>query len=142
MYDLSAYIAARERAVFEENKRFNSERDILLSVAPDCWKELKRQFTEECVKLSSRSHAHQFECVEPDEDGFGIDRVRSGTRRIFTMHLNRIVPRIEYEIIGSKIPNRILGFCLDGTRAYLCEGRSGVVMPEFVMGILMQLTKR
>ena len=123
---------------FQESERFNSERAILLRLAPDCWNELKATFREECAKLSGRSHDFKLECDEPDDDTLFINRiVGHGVINDLTFSFDRVGPRIMYHIARSEQPMKVLDFMLCGPRVFL----SGTVIPRLVQELMVQITR-
>ena len=138
MYDrVISSILAREKMAFEENERFNSQREILLRLAPDCWNELKATFREECAKLSAHSLVFKFECDEPDDDTLFVNRiVGHGVINDLTFSFDRVVPRIMYHIARSKQPTKVLEFVLCGPRVFL----SGTVVPRLVQELMVLIT--
>jgi len=130
--------------MFEENERFNANPDIVLRVAPDCWKELKAGFTEECKRVTSQSSVHDFMCSEPDDDTFCIERMvdHSGIREL-TFKFDRIVPQVIYEFNRCGGPRPIpVDFGLLGTRAFLRRGQSGLPIPELVAEVMLRIVRR
>ena len=123
--------------VFQENERFNSEREILLRLAPDCWNELKATFRGECANLTAHSLVFKFECDEPDDDTLFVNRiVGHGVINELTFSFDRAAPRIMYHIASSKQPTKVLDFMLCGPRVFL----SGTVIPRLVQELMVQIT--
>ena len=139
MYDrVIPLISASEQMVFQENERFNSEREILLRLAPDCWNELKATFSEECAKVSAHSLVFKFECDEPDDDTLFVNRiVVHGVINELTLSFDRAVPRIMYHIARSKEPTKVLDFMLCGPRVFLL----GTVILRLVQELMVQITR-
>jgi len=135
-------ILAMEEARFEENKRVNSEREILLALVPDKSEELKRAFKEECSAISEKSHLKQFECEEPGPTIFYVNRVIDGNAVValaFTLDL--AVPRILIEDHWNEREKSALGFAVSGSNVLFANRRSGVVLPELVVRLMMQITR-
>jgi hypothetical protein len=131
-----------ERERYEENKQFNSEREILLSLAPDLWDEVKEAFRAECAKISAASHRVQFECEEPNSATFYINRVINGNAVVaLEFRFNPTVPIIACEDRWNRRPASSIGFAVSGSRVFLANGRSGIVLPQLVFNLLMQITR-
>jgi hypothetical protein len=135
-------VLAMEREMHEDNKRFNAEREILLSLAPDLWNEAKDVFKAECAKLSVASHRFQFECEEPDSATFYVNRVINGKAVVaLEFGFNATVPMIICKDRWSQRPASRIDFVLSGNRAFLANGRSGIVLPNLVSRLMMQVTR-
>ncbi len=140
--DVANRIITRESFRYEENKRVNSEREILLALVPDKWEELKRAFKKECSAISEKSHLKQFECEEPGPNLFYVNRVIDGNAVValaFTLDL--AVPRILIEDHWNEREKSTLGFAVSGTNIFFANRGSGVVLPELVVKLMMQITR-
>jgi hypothetical protein len=133
-------ILEMEAARYEEDKRLNSEREILLALAPDRWTELKEAFRAECERLTARSHRLQFECEEPDAQTFRINRM-VGNFAVpavdFTFDLR--VPRIVYEVHWGRKSSGSIGFLVTGSNVLFANGTSGVILRDFLANLMIRI---
>src|ERR1039457_6852590 len=92
------HIVAQESAQFEENKRFNTEREIMDSLAPRKWCELKQSFGETAAQITRASRTFEFECEEPDTDTFHVNRIVRGIAiQAITFTFDRHLPAIYFD---------------------------------------------
>jgi hypothetical protein len=131
-----------EAARMEENKRFNTEREIMEALAPERWAEMKAAFRKECANISKRSAEFTFECDEPTATILFINRIVRGlVMRIMTLRYDPPVPRIIFSIEGSRPRNGSVDFLVRGSSVFFANGTSGVILPEFVVDCLMDIMK-
>jgi len=142
MGDLASQVSAMETARFEENKRLNAEREILQTLAPDRWKEMKTAFRDECAAISERSHRFTFECADLTPWLFSISNVIHGqAMRLATLRFDLAVPRIAFETHGHRPHSGSVDFLVRGSSVFFANGESGVILPEFVVNLLMHVMK-
>jgi len=142
MGNLASQVSAMEAARFEENKRLNAEREILLALAPDRWKEMKAAFREECAAISERSHRFTFECGEPTPWLLTISNVVHGSAmRLATLRFDLAVPRIVFETHGHRPQSGSVDFLVRGSSVFFANGTSGVILSEFILNLLMHVMK-
>jgi hypothetical protein len=135
-------ILLMEQARNEENKRLNSEREILLALAPDLWDELKEAFKAECAKLSRATQRLQFECDEPDAQTFHINRMVGDVAiRAMEFTFDPRVPRVVFEIHWGKKTKGSIGFLVVGSHVLFANGTSGVVLSDFVLDSMLRITR-
>ena len=135
-------ILAMEEARLEESKRMNAERDILLALAPDKWRELKVAFRSECEKITAQSRLLQFECEEPDTQTFRISRMVGSVSVLaleFTFDIR--VPRIVYEVHWGKRFSDSIGFVVTGSNVLFVKGSSGVILRDLLADLMMRITR-
>jgi hypothetical protein len=141
-FGVAERILAMETAREEENKRFNSEREILLALAPDRWKELKDAFTSECDCLSQRSRRLQFECEELNSTSFRINRFYGEVRvPAVDFVFEPRVPRIVFQIHLGKQNRGSLDFCVAGSTVLFANGTSGVILAQFLTNVMFRITR-
>jgi len=120
----------------------NAEREIMQAIAPDRWEEMKAAFRKECASISQRSHRFTFECADPMPWLFTISNVIHGqAERLITLRFDLAVPRIVFETHGHRPQSGSIGFLVRGSSVFLTNGMSGVILPEFVVNLLMDITK-
>ncbi len=143
MSDFTTHITTREEMILEENKRFNSERQILLTLAPEKWEELKNAFTGECERVSLRSHCMQIECDEPDEYLFQVNRIVSGGHGIaaLTFRFDPTIPRIVWQDLWNKKLKMTIDLPLVGSNVFFANGKSGIVLSQFVCQRMIDITR-
>jgi hypothetical protein len=142
MGDLASQVSAMEAARFEENKRLNAEREILQSLAPEKWGEMKAAFRKDCASVGERSHRFSFECSEPTPWLFTISNVIYGSAmRLATLRFDSAVPRIVFETHGHRPQSGSVDFLVRGSTVFFANGESGVILPEFVVNLLMHVMK-
>jgi hypothetical protein len=142
--DAISYILAREQARLEETKRMNDEREILLALLPDTWKEFTEPFRDGCARLNQLSPTIELECSDPDERTFLVSRIHAGNgipalefvldprvpRIVITDHWNDPAEsRIDLILVGRKI-----AFVRGGSR-------SGIIVPDLAGRLLKQITR-
>jgi hypothetical protein len=126
----------------EENVRLNADRERLLILAPEKWEELKAEFRRECAAISAQSHRTRIEYDEPDDCTFRVNRqlLASGHFVVaLILQFDRIIPRIVCKDFKNVRLPQSLDFTIEGNNVFLLEGRSGIVIPEFVVQHIMRI---
>lgn len=142
MSDTANRVLAIEAAQLEETKRFNAEREIMVTLAPEKFIEMKDAFSRDFASVSERSHKWNFECDEPDTTTFHVSRIVNGlAMRVFTLHLEPSVPRIVFDIHGLRSKHGSVDFLLCGKNLVFANGTSGVILPEFVSNVIMHIMR-
>jgi hypothetical protein len=136
-------LSAIEAARLEENKRFNTERQIMEELAPEKWMEMKKAFREECAPISECSHRFDFQCDDPTPTAFHVSRIINGLAvRVVTLRFDRAVPRIVFDTHDSHPIHGTVEFLVCGSSLVFANGQSGIVLTEFVVNTLMHVTRR
>jgi hypothetical protein len=131
-----------EEARLEENKRFDTERQILERLAPEKWAEMKEVFRHECARVSERSHRSNFECDDPTPKTFYVSRIINGLAlEVLTLRFDSSVPRIVFDIRGVRPKHGSVDFLVCGSALVFANGKSGVALPEFVLDTLMHIMR-
>jgi len=140
--DAISYILARENARLEETKRMNTEREILLALLTDAWKEFRQPFRHGCARLSESSPTIELECSDSDEQTFLISRVVA----------EKSIPALEF-VLDSRVPRILvtdhwndrtessIDLILIGRKVVFARGRSGLILPQMVRELLKQITR-
>jgi hypothetical protein len=142
MSDLVQWIRTREQMAHEENVRLNADRERLLVLAPEKWEELKAEFRRECAVISAQSHRTRLECDESDDNTFRVNRQLLASGHLVValiLQFDRVIPRIICKDFKNARLPWSLDFGIEGNNVFLLEGRSGIVIPEFVVRNIMQI---
>jgi hypothetical protein len=140
--DAVDYILAREDARLEETKRMNAEREILLALLSDAWKEFTQAFRNGCAKLNQFSPTIELECSDADELRFLISRVQAGNSiPVLEFVLDPRVPRIVVTDHWNDRAESSIDMILLGRKVGFACRRSGLVLPELVGRLLKQITR-
>jgi hypothetical protein len=139
---IAGKIIAIEDARHEENKRLNSEREILLALAPGKWQELKKMLATECANISARSGRLQFDCDEPDAQTFHVSRMVGNIDvRVLEFQFDSRIPLVVWRLHWIKELDGSLGFAVAGSNVLFTKSSSGVILGEFLTGLMMRITR-
>ncbi len=142
MSNLTSHIAGADEARLEEKSPSDLERQLLLTLAPERWADLKHSFDEECRAVSQRSHRFQFECNEPDDYHFSVNRMVGMTPvPALEFIFDPTTPRINWaDHHGGRLRGS-LDLVPRSSQVYFMNGPSGVILPEFVTNLMKRITR-
>lgn len=129
---------------YEETKRFNSERTVLLGLAPSKWQEIKQALKEECGLFNKFGHTKRLEYSEPNSNSVQISRFYGKALiSVATLSYAPDIPLISHWRTrqGRDLTGTIRMVFIEGSVALVDEHNSGVAVPVFLSDLIVDITR-